>query len=229
MASEPSLELVSPNLLFRYLIPLHKAPRAWSLEGWSLGKDFRLPCFGAFEGQPPFANVSAAWTEEGIAFEVEVRGKKHPVKCQATRLLESDGIQVWIDTRNMQSVQRATRFCHWFAYLPSGGGARQSQPWGTMLKINRAKEDAKTFSMFQSHAASQVKSDGYRLTFLIPANALTGWNSDEHRRLGLCYAVVDHELGWQTLAADFRWPIAENPSLWHTVELCDASSDAAPR
>jgi hypothetical protein len=201
------------------MFSLRATEAPWSREGWKLGDEYRLPCFGVFDGQPPFANVRAAWSAEGIAFDVEVRGKRHPLKCQASRLLESDGIQVWIDTRNMQSVQRASRFCHWFAYLPSGGGSRQSQPWGTMLKINRAKEDAKTFQMFQSQASSQLMPDGYRLTFLIPADALTGWNTDEHRRISLNYAVVDHELGWQTLAADFHWPIAENPSFWHTAEL----------
>jgi hypothetical protein len=91
-----------------------------------------------------------------------------------------------------------------------------------MLKINRAKEDARSFQMFKSMAASSTLPDGYRLSFLIPADALTGWNPDEHRRIGFSYAVVDNELGWQTLAADFRLPIAENPSLWHTAELVSA-------
>lgn len=219
MTAETSLELVSSNLLFHYMVPLRPLKKDWSPERGSLDAPHRLPCFGSFEGQPPFAKVAAAWSPGGLAFDVQVRGKKHPLKCHASRLTESDGVQIWIDTRNMRSVHRASRFCHWFVYLPTGGGSRQSQPWGTMLKINRAKEDAKSFQMFQSLAASQLESDGYRLTFLIPAAALTGWNTDEHRRIGFNYAVVDNELGWQTLAADFRLPIAENPSLWHTAEL----------
>lgn len=219
MALEQTLDLVSSNLLFRYRFGLRPLKTPWSAEGWSLGDEYRLPTFGTLEGQPQFSTVAAGWSADGIAFDVTVRGKKHPLKCQTTRLTESDGIQIWIDTRNMQSVHRASRFCHWFAYLPSGGGSNRSQPWGTMLKINRAKEDAKTFQMFKSQAASKITADGYRLTFLIPAAALTGWNLDEHRRIGFNYAIVDNELGWQTLAADFRLPIAENPSLWHTGEL----------
>jgi hypothetical protein len=219
MPQDHPLTLVSSNLLFRYAIPLRALKKPWAAEGWSLAEEYRLPTFGAFEGQPLFATVAAAWSTEGLAFDVSVRGKKLPLKCAATRLTESDGVQIWIDTRNMQSVHRASRFCHWFAYLPTGGGQRQSQPWGTMLKINRAKEDAKSFQGFTSLASSTVARDGYRLSFFIPANALTGWNTDEHRRIGFNYAVVDNELGWQTLAADFRLPIAENPSLWHTLEL----------
>ncbi len=219
MPPEQPLALVSSNLLFRYRIPLRPAKTHWSAQGWSLDDDYRLPTFGMMEGQPQFASICAAWSPDGLAFDVTVRGKKHPLKCQATRVTESDGVQIWIDTRNMQSVHRASRFCHWFVYLPTGGGANHAQPWGTMLKINRAKEDAKSFQMFKSQAASKIGSDGYRLTFLIPGAALTGWNSDEHRRIGFNFAVVDNELGWQTLAADFRLPIAENPSLWHTLEL----------
>ncbi len=222
MPLDHPLALVSSNLLFRYSIPILPAKKPWAAEGWSLGDDFRLPSFGTFEGQPEFATVCAAWSADGLAFDVTVRGKKQPLKCQATRLTESDGIQIWIDTRNMQSVHRASRFCHWFAYLPSGGNAQKSQAWGTMLKINRAKEDAKSFQMFKPLVASKIAADGYRLTFQIPSTALTGWNADEHRRIGFNYAVVDNELGWQTLATDFRLPIAENPSLWHTLELQSA-------
>jgi hypothetical protein len=219
MANEHPLAIVSSNLLFRYSIPLRPLPETWTSAGGGLGDESRLPMFGAFEGQPSFAEVRAAWSSEGLAFDVAVRGKKLKLKCQASRVAESDGVQVWIDTRHTQNVHRASRFCHWFVYLPSNAPGGGERAWGTMLKINRAKEDPRTFQMFKSQAASEVRGDGYRLSFWIPGAALTGWNTDEHRRLGFNLAVVDSELGWQTLASDFRLPIAENPSLWQTLEL----------
>ena len=34
-------------------------------------------------------------------------------------------------------------------------------------------------------------------------------------------AVVDREMGWQTIAAGLELPISEDPSLWHSLELVD--------
>jgi hypothetical protein len=54
---------------------------------------------------------------------------------------------------------------------------------------------------------------------VLPAQAITGYDSTEHKRLGFFYAVIDRELGWQTLALGPELPITEDPSLWGTLEL----------
>ena len=53
----------------------------------------------------------------------------------------------------------------------------------------------------------------------IPKMALGGWDPDEHPKLGFNYAVIDRELGDQTLAVGREFPISEDPSLWQTLEL----------
>ena len=212
---------ISKNLLFRYTIPLRRMELAWSGQWLVLDEGCRLPHFGQFEGQPTYADVRGCWNQAGLFFTVVVGSKRQAAQCHVSKLLESDGVQFWVDTRDVHNVHRASRFCHWFAFLPTQGNTKAAKPLGTMLKINRAKEDPKTFQGFQPRVMSELKKDGYRLAVLLPASSLSGWNPAEHRKLGFQYAVIDRELGWQTLAADFRFPIAEDPSLWQTLELVE--------
>ena len=224
MNQPATLPAISPNLLFRYTIPCRETKLKWSPQGAKLSEAYRLPAMGQFENQIPFAEVKAAWSQAGLFFNLKVIGKKQSVWCRPTQLAESDGLRLWIDTRNTQTIHRASRFCHWFLFLPAGAGGKQDRPIGTMLKINRAKEDPKSFSMFRPHVLSQIKGQNYALHCFIPAQALTGWDTSEHRKIGFSYAVSDRELGYQTLASGPELPIAEDPSLWHTLELVSGKS-----
>jgi hypothetical protein len=58
---------------------------------------------------------------------------------------------------------------------------------------------------------------GYLLAAHIPAAALTGFDSDEHPRLGFSYAVIEH--GWQTFTVGPEFPFVEDPSLRGELEL----------
>jgi hypothetical protein len=50
---------------------------------------------------------------------------------------------------------------------------------------------------------------------------LAGFDPDQNRRLGFCYAVHDAELGDQTLSVGADFPYWEDPSLWSVLELVD--------
>ena len=101
--------------------------------------------------------------------------------------------------------------------MPAGGGAQKQKPIATMLKINRAKEDSPSINQVPIKIASDVRKSGYTISAFIPAACLHGWNPDEHRSIGFSYAVVDRELGWQTLSIGPELPISEDPSLWSTL------------
>ena len=60
---------------------------------------------------------------------------------------------------------------------------------------------------------------GYRLELFLPAAALTGFDPEEHPRLGVCYAVRDSELGDQFLSVNGDFPYMDDPSLWDVLEL----------
>ncbi len=126
-----------------------------------------------------------------------------------------------LDTRDTRNVHRATRFCHQFVLLPQGGGRQQTEPVARLVEINRAKESPKAITDDLIKIRSVKRIDGYLLRAAIPAEALTGYDSEEQRRLGFTYAVMDRELGWQTFSIDVEFPFVSDPSLWGSLELVE--------
>ncbi len=214
-----SESLLPKRFLFRFSIPcLYRRPLG-SERGAGLDATHRLVGFAELEGRSTPADVRAAWSEEGLAFAVLVQGKKQAPWCRAGKAEDSDGVQLWIDTRNVHNVHRASRFCHRFLFLPSGGGTRLDQPVALWLPINRAREHPRAIRPDALRVAGKLQKDGYRLDVGIPAEALTGFDPQEHPRLGFTYAVTDRELGEQTLGVGSPMPYQEDPSLWATLEL----------
>jgi len=150
---------------------------------------------------------------------VHVRGKELPPWCRDSKIEDSDGVQVWIDTRNTQNIHRAGRFCHRFAYLPAGAGRRLDEPVAALLAINRAKESPREIEPRQLRVRSERKTDGYLMEMHIPAETLTGFSPADQPALGFTYAVIDRELGWQTFGVGPELPFVEDPSLWGTLDL----------
>lgn len=212
--------LIPPTMLYRFALPCHKVNGTWNAKtGIQLPDEHMLPSLGSLDGQPPFADVRAGWSEEGMFFNVDVSEKQQSIWCRETQLMESDGFQVWLDTRDTHNVHRATRYCHWFLFLPTGGGSKRDTAVGNMLRINRAKDDPKTLNQVKPKVVARLKLGGYTMSIHIPKMALGGWDPDEHPRLGFNYAVIDRELGDQTLAVGTEFPISEDPSLWQTIDL----------
>jgi hypothetical protein len=180
---------------------------------------YRLPTFGEWEARPVFADVRGAWNENGLFFNVRVSGKKQSPWCRDTRLDESDGLHVWIDTRDTHNIHRASRFCHRFVFAPAGGGRKFDQAVADLLAINRARENPRSLDKARPQVRSEKRIDGYLLECHIPAMALTGFDPAEHPRLGFSYAVMDREIGWQTFSLGSEFPFADDPSLWGSLEL----------
>jgi hypothetical protein len=211
--------LLAPTFLFHFSVPCQHRKRLWGKKGVQLDPKHRIPSFGELEEKPLFADFRAAWSENGLAFNVRVRGKKQAPWCRLTRLEDSDRLEVWVDTRDTHNIHRAGRFCHRFAFLPFGLGQRADQPIARMLDIHRARENPKPIAPESLAVRSEKRPDGYLLEAYIPAEALTGFDTEEHARLGFSYAIVDRELGWQTFSVGPEFPIMEDPSLWGTLEL----------
>lgn len=210
------------NLLFRYRINCPKHGDGNTVPG-ELPTACKLPVFSTLNDnhQSPFADIRAAWSPDGLYFWMKVKGKKQSLWCRNTQLLDSDGLQLWIDTRDTHNIHRASKFCHWFLLLPSGGGNDQTKPVGTMLKINRAKEHSPSLNQTPIKISSSVQKTGYELAAFLPAAALNGWNPIDHRRIGFSYVATDRELGQQSLSVGMDYPVPEDPSLWNTLVLED--------
>jgi hypothetical protein len=211
--------LISPTMLVRFAAPCFRTDERWSAGGIKLAEKHRLPCFAELSGAKVFADVRLAWSEHGIALNVAVRGKEQPPWCRDSRIDDSDGIQIWIDTRNTQNIHRAGRFCHRFAFLPIGSGRRLDEPVAVLLAINRAKESPREIESGALKIRCQRVNDGYLLEGFIPATALTGFSPADQPAIGFSYAVIDRELGWQTFSVGPEMPFVEDPSLWGTLDL----------
>jgi len=224
MAESPTNTLLAPRFLFRFAVPVARREPIWSKGGVELDESCRLLNLaeldqGSDSQERSFADVRMAWSVQGIAFNVLVAGKKQPLWCRESRLDESDGLQVWIDTRATHNIHRASRYCHRFAFLPAGGGRHQTEPLADQLLINRARENARPIRPRELQVASRVTKIGYRLAAFVPAVALGGYDPAQHQQLGFTYSVMDRELGLQTFATGRAFPFDEDPSCWATVDL----------
>jgi len=213
-----STNLIPSRFLFRFAVPLEHCPLKGGKE-LQLSSQHRLENLADLDVENSFAEVRAGWNEVGMAFSVNVSCKTQPVWCRDSRIEESDGLQLWIDTRATHNIHRASRFCHRFAFLPAGGGRGFKEPVADQLLINRARENAQPVRPKQLLVNSEVRDDGYRLDVILPTEVLTGYDPEEHPQLGFTYAIYDRELGLQTFSVGSGFPYTEDPSTWATLEL----------
>jgi len=211
--------LLPKRFLFHFALPCRYRNPLWSAEGAGLDEGYRLSDLSELEGARPFADLRMAWSEAGLACTLLVHGKRQDPWCRETRPEDSDGLQLWIDTRDVHTVHRATRFCHSFLFLPGSFGVLRCSPLAQWVPIHRAREDPRPVRSEHLGVRAKPAPSGYQLDAFIPATCLTGFDPEEHPRLGFTYAVYDRELGVQTLSADPSLPFQEDPSLWATLEL----------
>ena len=215
------MPLVPHRFLFRVTHPcLHVAemPNDEGDDLLDLPESCRIDNFADMDESRDFAEVRLAWNDRGLGVQVTVRGKDKEAAVDLARPRISDGVTLWIDTRDARASHRASRYCHQFHLLPTGGGAEGDEPTVVQSKINRATEDA------PHHAEAVILhhgrvAGGYRLEAFLPAAALNGFDPEQHPRLGIFYAVRDAESGEQTLSVGTDFPIGDDPSLWEVLEL----------
>lgn len=214
-----SAPLIPKRFLFHFALPCRYRHPLWTDGGAELDESYRLPALGELEGVRAFADVRMAWSEAGLACGLLVQGKHQAPWCRESRPEDSDGLQLWIDTRDVHTVHRATRFCHSFLFLPGAFDLSGNRPLAQWVPIHRAREQPRPVRAEHLRVRARRTPGGYQLDAFIPAACLTGYDPAEHPRLGFTYAVYDRELGMQTLSADPSLPFQEDPSLWATLEL----------
>jgi hypothetical protein len=184
-----------------------------------LPESARLVAAPDLDGLTEFADVRVGWNELGLGVTAVVSGKKNPPAGDRDRPRSSDGLTLWIDTRDARAGHRATRYCHQFHLLAAGGGPDKDQPVFLQSKINRALLDAPLCDPKAVPFRGIRTRTGYRLDAFLPAAVLAGYDPDQHPRLGIFYAVRDQDLGDQTLTVPGEFPFSDDPSLWPVLEL----------
>ncbi len=218
------MNLIPNRFLFRVAYPCRHVgglPRDGD-ELLDLPDVCRIDNFADMDGRRNFADVRLAWNVDGLALQVELRGKEQPPAGDASRPRHSDGVSLWIDTRDARTSHRASRYCHQFHFLPTGAGAEKDEPAFVQGKINRAMHDAPTAPAGSVPFQFLRRTGGWRLEAFLPAVALHGFDPEQNPRLGFYYAVRDAELGEQALSVGSDFPYAEDPTLWSVLELVQA-------
>jgi hypothetical protein len=216
------MALIPHRFLFRIAYPcryVKKLPRTGDDRLLDLPEACRIDNFAAMDERTNFADVRLAWNELGLGLQVEVRGKDKPAQGDASRPRGSDGVTLWLDTRDARAGHRASRTCHQFHFLASGGGPEHDEPAFVQTKINRALEDAPLAPGSAAVLKVRSRAGGYLLEAFLAAAALNGYDPEQHSRLGFFYTVRDDELGEQTLSVGPEFPFWEDPSLWSALDL----------
>ena len=139
------MSLIPHRFLFRVAYPcrfVKGIPTEEADRLLDLSDACRVDNFAAMDERRNYADVRLGWNEFGLGVQVEVKGKDQPPQGNAGRLRGSDGVTFWIDTRDARTSHRASRYCHQFHLLPTGGGPDGDEPLFTQTKINRALQDA---------------------------------------------------------------------------------------
>jgi hypothetical protein len=213
--------LLPHRFLFRYCLPVRydrKLPRSGK-KLLDLAPEFALAEFSALDAVTPFGELRVAWNERGLGLAVGVKGKNRPPECPVQAPEAGDGLRLFIDTRNTQSIHRASRYCQQFCLFPTRGGPTGSAPWAVQVPILRAREEAPRANVSDIRLAAAVSKTGYVLEAWLPAGVLYGYDPEAQPRLGFYYALRDAELGEQFLTVGPEFPFAIDPSLWSTLEL----------
>ncbi|MFN0051253.1 MAG: hypothetical protein ACKV0T_03630 [Planctomycetales bacterium] len=213
--------LLPYRFLFRYALPVSYEGRLPGAGKKLLGltETHRLPDLGRLDDTPGFAELRLAWNERGLAVAVHVEGKQRALECDAKSPETSDGLQLWIDTRNTHNIHRASRFCQAFSFLPKGGGADKRSPVAAPLPIARAKEAPPAIDPQSLSIECQTGPAGYHLAAWLPSEALHGYDPAAQPQLGFYYHVHDAELGDQHLSVGPEFGCGYDPSLWGTLDL----------
>jgi hypothetical protein len=205
---------------FRFAIPVSYQADLPRKRGQflKLPETCRLPGVNLAQDGSPFGDLRLAWNEQGLGVSVEVHGKSMPASSRSDQPTISDGLQVWIDTRNTQSIHRASRYCHHFCFLPAENET-SSEPIALERPIARAREERKLARTEEIPIRYKPLADGYLLEAWLPAKVLVGYDPEANPQLGFYYQLQDAELGQEFLTVGPEFPFDQDPSLWSTLEL----------
>lgn len=213
-------QLFDPALLFRTQLRPVRTQLKFGTTDWRLPDEAALPALGqSISGQNDFANFRIAVSDTALFVSAYITGKRQSLWCRDTVLESSDGLHLWIDTRNSREVHRATRYCHRLVFAPMGRGAKYQQPCAGWVPIHRAKENSKPPAERLLSIHADVKPNRYEVHAAVAWSGLTGFDRNDFPVIGFYAAVVDRELGWQSLGLAPPYPVVDDPSIWLELNL----------
>jgi hypothetical protein len=206
---------IDPTMLIRLRMKACRLDRSFSDRPEALPDEAIVPCLSSeLAGVPKFAQVRVAIGKNALFFQADVQGKKQLPWCRDSRLEDSDGLHIWIDTRHSRDVHRATKFCSRFGFLPMGRGPKADLPYAGWAPINRARESSPQPPDDQLAIRARIADGRYRLIAAVHFEALHGIDPIDFPVVGFYFCILDRELGYQSLTLQPDISTIDNPSLW---------------
>ncbi len=218
-------ELLPPVFWFRYsfdCLLVQDIPRKDKQSGLlNLPDSCRLIDTVSIAGQKAWAELRVGWNPGGLGIQVTTSGKQSPYVYDSEVPEASDGLQLWIDTRDTRTIHRASRFCHRYSAIVVPSGKTFLGVELRHREINRAATEPSGIRADRVLTNAVRTPDGWKLELFFPPSTLSGFDPDVNRRLGFYAIATDPLRGEQSLGPDRDFPTAEDPSLWNTLVLVD--------
>jgi len=215
------IDILDRRAFFRFELPipyLAETPRVdGSMRKWR--REHLCPALVELEDREPFADVYWAWNEHYLIVAFDVPNRRGLPRCDPKHWWKQDGVRLCIDTRDTRDNKRGTRFCHFFYFLPRGGGTNGKQPVVGMHRLSRTKERPAEIDLSAIKLGVRCDRSGYAIEAAIPGSCLTGWNPAEHPRIGIFHKIKDVQRGAQNLSVNDELGWNVDPSTWATGVL----------
>jgi hypothetical protein len=210
MFSEDFVALTPNNFFALRCDCLYRAPKSQG----SLGDAHLLPSFEDLCNEEPFASVAMGWNEEGLFFDVYV--DKPVERTFYPSIDKGDGVELFIDTRDIKSTGFNTRFCHHFFFLPQPiDGHEKGEITHFRTEDQHELCDPKDLKV-RCHATPH----SYHLNIFLPSHCLVGYDPAQFDRLGFTYRIHRVGGGAQHFSVSSEdYAIDAQPSLWSSVQL----------
>ena len=179
---------------------------------WELDEKCRLPPLSSLSSERRFADVSLAWSEEGL-FIHAVALTKHIKPSNPTS--QSLFFTFYLDTRWSPGVHRGTTYCHRFEFILNRPSSTQMlRGHGELSPIQRARAAPADIHPKDIAVGCLHREFGYEIKAFLRGDTLTGFEPREFQELGVFYVINDATLGSQCMARTRQNPYFEDPSLW---------------
>lgn len=211
---------IDPCMMLRLRLEVCRIDRSFSDRPEPLPDQAIMPCLSSeLTGGPKFAQVRIAVGSNALFFQADVQGKNVLPWCRDSRLEDSDGLHFWIDTRPSADSHRATKFCSCFTFMPMGRGPRADLPFAGWVPIQRARSSPSPPPDDLLAIRARIADGKYRLVSAVHFDALHGLDLIDFPEVAIYFAVLDRELGCQSLSLSPEPAVTENPSLWSKLIL----------
>jgi len=211
--SEGTLDQITPILpldFFQVSVDVHPVEDVRS----PLKKIHQLPDFSDYLFEDSFAAISVGWHEKGLKWEFKVASPFE--ECFFPDWRKGDSLEVWIDTRDLESAGFITRFCHHFVIL--------SKPVDDFCAYEvtafRGNESHDLCEPRLLKVESLIGKKSYTIQFFLPSESLHGYDPSAFDRFGCAFRINRFKETPMhfALSSDY-WDIESQPSLWCSMQM----------